>query len=281
MEKNVKRDRINLIIKKAYANRYDLGPPMVAARPRSYFYLTKVRPVFARIEPIARLLRKRILLLLLIPAAILTGASIHYYNLLVISEQNMCAARGRVQALLQRRNDTATNMSKAVLDYAEHERALLSTVVTLRGLSSDKQADAESLTDLKTSAQKLEQLQGLINKAGGKTPPGSAPAGGASTSGGTQAPGGAPPSALMSLSALAEQYPDLKLSANFQTLMNALDQIEKDLAAERMRHDEMVNTYVTKVQIFPSNIFAKIFGFGTHPYFEATEGARDFKLINY
>lgn len=279
----MKRDRINVIIKKAYANRYSLGTPAPVARPRSLFYLTRVQPVLTRLEPVTVLLRKRILVAALVLAVIAIGATIHYYNLLVTTEQNMHAAMGRVHALLQRRSDTAVNLSKAVLDYAEHERAVLSAVVALRALATDRPAGAESLTDIKARAQKLEQLQELINKAGSKAPgagsviaPGAAPA-----PSGAKALSGALPAGLMSLSALAEQYPDLKLSANFQTLMTVLDQIEKDLAAERMKHDEMVNTYVTYVQIFPSSIFAKMFGFAAHPYFEATEEAKKFKPINY
>lgn len=277
----MKKDRVNVIIKKAYANRYGLRAPVPVTRPRSDFYLTRVQPVLARLEPVTVLMRKRLLVVALILAAVLIWATIYYYNALVIAEQNMHASMGHVNALLQRRNDTAVNLYKAVIDYADHERTVLSAVVALRGLSSDKAPGAEVSPDTKTLGQKVEQLQELLHKAGNKgVTTGNAPTTGqAPATGNNKAAGVALPTGLMSLSALAEQYPDLKLSANFQTLMTVLDQIEKDLAAIRMKHDEMVNTYATKVQIFPSSLFAKIFGFNVQPYFEATEEARKFKPI--
>jgi LemA protein len=272
----VKRDRINQIIEKVYVSRYDLDVPAISSRPRSQFYLSRIQPILTRLEPLTVLSKRKIIIAWLVLALLLIVVTIHYYNLLVRTEQNMLTSMGHVEALLQRRNDTAVNLSKAVLDYSEHEKAVLSAVVTLRGQSNDKQAGEEAPPDLKSNAKNVEQLHGLINKAGSKPPaPGSAPAAG------VQTPGGVLPAGLLNLAALAEQYPDLKLSANFQTLMIVLDQIEKDLAAERIKQDEAVNIYTTNVQMFPSNIFASIFGFREHPYFKATEEAKAFKPINY
>jgi LemA protein len=271
----MKRDRINHIIEKVYVSRYDLDVPTLSPIQRSPFYLNRVKPVLARLEPLAVVTRRKIVVSSIIFAMLLMGVTIHYYNLLVMTEQNVLTAMGRVQALMQRRNDTAVNLSKAVLDYSEHEKAVLSAVVTLRGQSNDKQVVEEASADMKNYAKNLDQLQGLINKAGSKPPaPGAVP------SAGVQIPSAAP-AGLLNLAALAEQYPDLKLSANFQTLMNVLDQVEKDLAAERMKQDEAVNIYTTNIQIFPSNIFAKIFGFQSHPYFRATEEAKTFKPIDF
>lgn len=280
----MKRDRINFIIEKAYGRRYDLEAKVLTARPRSRFYLTKVRPVITRLEIVSvNLLKRKYMLGSITLTGLLVLVTVYYYNQLVISEQNMHATMGRIQALLQRRSDTAANLSKAVLDYAEHERTVLNAVVALRGASTEKQAGGESLSDAPASARRLEQWKQIVSETGGKPgAPGKAPAPGASTGpAGAQAADVAAPSALMSLSALAEQYPDLKLSGNFQTLMNVLDQIEKDLAAERMKHDEMVNIYTTYVQTVPSIIFAKLFRFPVHPYFEASEEAKNFKTIGF
>ncbi|MBW1942798.1 MAG: hypothetical protein JRJ51_08180, partial [Deltaproteobacteria bacterium] len=54
--------------------------------------------------------------------ALVIGGSIYYYNLLVITEQDVLAEKGKVQALLQRRNDISINLSKATFDYSRHER---------------------------------------------------------------------------------------------------------------------------------------------------------------
>ena len=129
--------------------------------------------------------------------------------------------------------------------------------------------------DMKSNAKNIERLQELL-KEGGIKPP----APGAAASAGAQTPGDAP-AGLLNLSALAEQYPDLKLSANFQTLMTMVDQIEKDLATARMKQDDAVNIYTTYLKEFPSDVFAAIFGFRARPYFDATEKAKTFKPINY
>lgn len=231
----MKRNRVNQIIERAYAERYDLRTPVPASRPQSFFYLTKVRPVLDRVEPFAAALtRKRILLSSLLLTAVVVGITIHYFNTLVISQQNMHAAEGRVQALLQRRSDVAVNLSRAVLDYAEHEKSVLSAVVALRGLSTDRQGDKESSRDPKTGTRKVDPLQSMADKAVGKPSPtqGSPVTTEAAASAGAQTPGAHQIPAWMNLAALAEQYPDLKLSANFQTLMNVLDQVEKDLAGK-------------------------------------------------
>ena len=47
-------------------------------------------------------------------------------------------AMGQVQVQLQRRNDTEVDLAKAVLDYAEHEKAVLTAIVALRGQAGEK-----------------------------------------------------------------------------------------------------------------------------------------------
>jgi len=88
-------------------------------------------------------------------------------------------------------------------------------------------------------------------------------------------------SPLTRLLALAEQYPDLKLSNTFINLMTALIEVEKDLAMERIKYNDAVNVYTTNTAIFPINIFAVIFRFKDKPYFEATQEAQKLKPISY
>jgi LemA protein len=87
--------------------------------------------------------------------------------------------------------------------------------------------------------------------------------------------------ALDRLLAVAEQYPDLKLSSNFQSLMTALIDVEKDLAVERIRYNDAANFYTTILYKFPTNFYAWVFGFEDLPYFEATHEAKRFKPIDY
>jgi LemA protein len=197
--------------------------------------------------------RYQIFIVLLVALAVF--ATVYYYNKLVSSQQDMESAGGKVQALLQRRNDISINLSKATLDYSIHEQNVFTAIVTLRSV-------------LKESGLQNEGLQELIKKFQNSVP----------------GPGSAAGKSLLpqaGLIAIAEQYPDLKLSANFQNLMNALIEVERDLASERIKLNDKINIYTTIAYSFPGNIIAMIFGFELQPYFEATPEAKTLKPIEY
>lgn len=80
--------------------------------------------------------------------------------------------------------------------------------------------------------------------------------------------------ALGRLFALAENYPDLKANQNFMDLQNKLNEIEEKIRFARQFYNDTVLTYQNKLEMFPSNIVAKMFGFKPETFFEATEEER-------
>ena len=80
--------------------------------------------------------------------------------------------------------------------------------------------------------------------------------------------------ALGRLFALAENYPDLKANQNFMDLQNKLNQVEEKIRFARQFYNDAVMTYKNKLEMFPSNIVAKMFGFKPKAFFEATEDER-------
>ena len=74
--------------------------------------------------------------------------------------------------------------------------------------------------------------------------------------------------------ALAEAYPELKANENFKDLSNQLSKIEDDIANSRKYYNAVVRLYNNKVEMFPSNIFSKMFGFKTKEMFSASETER-------
>lgn len=70
--------------------------------------------------------------------------------------------------------------------------------------------------------------------------------------------------------ALKEVYPELKANENFIDLSNKLTKIEDDIANARKYYNGTVRIYNNKVQMFPNNIFAKIFNYKTKRMFEAS-----------
>lgn len=66
---------------------------------------------------------------------------------------------------------------------------------------------------------------------------------------------------MKSLFAVAEAYPDLKASQNFQELQAELTDTEDKIQASRRFYNGVVRDFNTKRTIFPTNIFAKMLGF--------------------
>jgi len=80
--------------------------------------------------------------------------------------------------------------------------------------------------------------------------------------------------ALKSLFAVAEAYPDLKANQNFLSLQEELSGTESRISYARQFYNDSVLQLNTKVQSFPSNILANMFGFKEHEYFEADDTSR-------
>jgi LemA protein len=74
--------------------------------------------------------------------------------------------------------------------------------------------------------------------------------------------------ALRQLFALAEAYPDLKASANFQQLQAELTDIENKIAAARRFFNNAVQEYNTGIQRFPAALFAAALGFAPKDFFD-------------
>ena len=72
---------------------------------------------------------------------------------------------------------------------------------------------------------------------------------------------------LKSLFAVAENYPDLKANQNFLALQNELTDTEDKIQAARRFYNGMVRDFNTKLQVFPTNIFASMLGFTKMDFF--------------
>jgi LemA protein len=245
--------RISKIISQAYGKKYNLkpAPPVrhVGVRDvidRLYFMLAQQTNVRAKALWGAT-------------AVLLCIVTIYYYNNLVSAEDVMQKASSQCEVLMQRRNDITVNLSLAVKGYSQYERQVLEEIVKLRKMFS--------LEDIR--AGKLDEAMNA-RKAPAANPAEQAAKQGADI-----------PAALTGLFAIAEQYPDLKLSGNFLNLMNALVEVEKDLAGQRLMFNEAALVYSDYVYRFPSNMFASVFGFKRPVYFKANSEAQSLKPINY
>jgi LemA protein len=81
--------------------------------------------------------------------------------------------------------------------------------------------------------------------------------------------------ALKSLFAVAENYPQLQASQEFTQLQTSLSQIEDAIQNARRYYNAVVRDLNTKIQSFPTNILAGMFGFQQRQFFEAAATDRE------
>ena len=81
--------------------------------------------------------------------------------------------------------------------------------------------------------------------------------------------------ALKSIFAVAENYPDLKASENFKVLQEELSGTESKIAYARQFYNDSVMAFNEALQVFPKNLFAKMFGFTKEEFFKTVGKERD------
>ena len=172
---------------------------------------------------------------IVITAAVIVLYVIFAFNSLVRTRQMANEAWSGIDVQLKRRSDLVPNLVEIVKGYAGHERSVLDEVTRLRGAARALPAD-----DVASRAQ----AEGALSVALGK------------------------------LVALAENYPDLKASANFLELQQQLSQLETELQMARRYYNGAVRNQNVLVQSFPSNLIAGLFGFGQRQYFEIADADR-------
>ena len=168
------------------------------------------------------------------------------YNSLVKSEKAVEEAKAQIETVIQRRLDLIPNLVETVKGYAQHEREVLLKVTQARAkaqtllgkISSKKSLTKEDFIALSASQSELTKT-------------------------------------LKSLFALVENYPDLKASTNFLALQDQLEGTENRIAVARQRYNYAARIYNTKIETFPGNIIAPMFGFGEKNYFEAKNEAKE------
>lgn len=76
---------------------------------------------------------------------------------------------------------------------------------------------------------------------------------------------------LKSLFAVAESYPDLKSNQNFMQMQGDLRDTEDKIQASRRFYNGTVRDFNTKLQVFPTNVFASALGFKAREFFDIDE----------
>lgn len=87
--------------------------------------------------------------------------------------------------------------------------------------------------------------------------------------------------AVRNLNVIVENYPELKSNELFQDLQAELAGTENRIATERMRYNEVIQTYNGRIRRFPTNLIAGIFGFDQRQYFEISESDAEVPEVEF
>ncbi|MBU0470086.1 MAG: LemA family protein [Nanoarchaeota archaeon] len=87
--------------------------------------------------------------------------------------------------------------------------------------------------------------------------------------------------ALKSIFAVAENYPQLKANENFKLLQEELSGTESKIAYARQFYNDSVMAFNEAIQVFPKNIFAKIFSFHKEEFFGAEKKERESVSVEF
>jgi LemA protein len=172
----------------------------------------------------------------LVWAMVAFGLSGCGYNTLQRQDENVKAAWSEVVNQYQRRSDLIPNLVNTVKGFAAQEQQVLIGVTEARAKANSIQVTPEVLNDPQAFA-KFQAAQGELTTA------------------------------LKSLFAVAEAYPQLKSDANFRDLQSQLEGTENRIAVARNRYIDAVREYNSNVRTFPTNITARIFDFQVKPNF--------------
>lgn len=165
------------------------------------------------------------------------------YNNFVTLTQRAKEAWADIDVQLKRRYDLIPNLIETVKGYAAHERETLDAVTQARTTATQTHIDAGAVT-----ADQMAAMSGAEAQLSG---------------------------ALGKLIAIAENYPDLKASANFVELQTELSDTENKIQAARRFYNGNVRDLNIALQAFPSNIVGNMFHFKAEPFFELPENSTE------
>ncbi|MBB6482918.1 LemA family protein [Rhizobium lusitanum] len=174
---------------------------------------------------------------MLILLAIIVLAALYVvfiYNGLVRARQVAEEAWSGIDVQLKRRADLIPNLVETVKGYAGHENKTLVEVTQARNA-----AQAVPAGDVAGRAA----AEGILSQALGR------------------------------LMAVSEAYPDLKANTGFVELQQSLEKTENEIQMSRRYYNGAARDLNVKVETFPNNLIAGLFGFVKKAYFEITNEA--------
>jgi LemA protein len=183
-------------------------------------------------------------------------AHVHWYNKLTDYEYNIQMSWAQVEAEQERRYHIQQDLARLVLGYARHERDLM---VELTALRTDARGAVAGAMGGRSDATEPEDDAASLD--------------------------GLPPGELdrifPQIMIAAEQYPNLRLTENFQQFSTAIIETETRITEHIQTYNERVNSYTTILKQFPGNLFGAVWGFETYEFYAPEREDLEFHPVDY
>lgn len=156
------------------------------------------------------------------------------YNTFVYKNNVVKNVFSTIDVLLKKRYDLIPNLVATVKGYAKHEETVFTKIAELRNQAIDTKISDDQKIAL--DGEVLGQMQRLL--------------------------------------AVVENYPELKADKNYLNLQMNLTEIEDQISAARRAYNAAVTEFNNSCEMFPTNIFANIFGFKTKKLFQIVQAEK-------
>ncbi len=184
--------------------------------------------------------------LVVLGIVVILGSS---YNGMVELRNDAETAWAKVESSYQRRNDLIGNLVKTVQGAADFEKSTLTEVINARAKATQTTINAGDITP-----ENIANFQKAQSGLSG---------------------------ALSRLLVSVERYPDLKANRNFLELQSQLEGTENRINVARDRYNDEVNEYDTKIDKFPGNLLAGIFGMKQMPRYKSDAGSEKAPNVDF
>lgn len=180
---------------------------------------------------------------LLLIIVLVVSYLIKTYNVLVGLRNIVRNSWSQIDVQLKRRFDMIPNLVETVKGYAKHEKDIFGAFAEARNMYNH----ATKTGDVGEAAKAEKGLEGALSR----------------------------------LLVVQEQYPELKANENFQSLLSQLKETEDKIAYSRQFYNDSVMKINNKIEMFPTNVVAGMFGFKQEPFFRVDETERENVKVSF
>ena len=159
--------------------------------------------------------------------------------------------------LVKLRNRAENGWAQVDVQLRKRYDLIPNLVETVKGYAAHERETFEAVTNARVAAQQAQGVQQQAQAENMLT------------------------AAIGRLFAVAEAYPQLRATENFQQLQAQLADVEQNIAIARQVYNDTVLTYDNALETVPTSIIAGIFNFQPREYFEADEGDRAVPQVSF